>query len=140
MNGQTVAVGDVRSDPRSFDPEALAVFERASIAAFLTVPFIKQRRLAGGLAVHMRAPHAWKTEEIALAQEVAERTWEVVERARVSQALRESEDRLRFALEAGEVGSWELSPETRKYMASDQALFFLVSPPGRSQAMTRSSP
>ena len=95
-NGQTVAVSDVRLDPRSCNPEAMVVFELGSIAAFITVPFIKNGRLAGGLAVHKRTPHAWKTEEIALAREVAERTWEAVERAHVAQALRDSEDRLKF--------------------------------------------
>ena len=129
-NGQTVAISDVRLDPRSCNPEALAILELGSIAAFIAVPFIKNRRLAGGLAVHKRTPHAWRTEDIALAQEVAERTWEAVERAHVAQALRDSKDRLKFALEAGEVGSWEMSLETRKYTASDQALSFFDLPPG----------
>ena len=129
-NGQTVAVSDVHLDPRSCNPDAMTIFERGSIAAFITVPFIKNGRLAGGLAVHKRTPHAWRAEEITLAREVAERTWEAVERAHVAQALRDSEDRLQFALEAGEVGSWEMSLETRRYTASDQALSFFDFPPG----------
>jgi PAS domain S-box-containing protein len=130
VNGRTVVVSDVRLDPRSFAPEAQAIFERGSIAAFINVPFIKNRRLAGGLAVHKRTPHAWKTEEIALVQEVAERTWDAVERAHVAQALRDSEDRLKFALEAASVGSWEMSLEARKFTASDQALAFFDFLPG----------
>ncbi len=78
----------------------------------------------------MRSPHPWKKDEITLAQEVAERTWEAVERARVSQALRESDERLKFSLEAAEVGSWEMSLETRKHMASDLALSFCDFPAG----------
>ncbi len=130
VNGQAVAVGDVRLEARSYSPKAMAIFERGSIAAFIAVPFIKNCRLAGTLAVHKRTPHAWKAEEIALAQEVAERTWEAVERAHVSQALRYSEDRLTFALDAGDVGSWELSLETNKFTASDRALFFCGLPAG----------
>ena len=129
-NGQTVAVSDVRLDSRSCNPEAIAIFERGSIAAFITVPFINNRGLAGDLAVRKSTPHAWKTEEITLAREVAERTWEAAERAHVAEALRESEDRLKFALEAGAVGSWEMSLEMRKYTASDQALSFFDLPPG----------
>ncbi len=128
-NDQTVAVSDVRLDPRTCNPEAMTIFERGSIAAFITVPFIKNHRLAGGLAVHKRNPHAWKPEELTLAREVAERTWEAVERARVSQALRDSEERLKFALEAGQVGSWEMSLETRIFAASDLALFLFDFPP-----------
>jgi PAS domain S-box-containing protein len=129
-HGRTAIVTDVRSDPRTCRPGALALFERGSIAAFITVPFLKNGRLAGGLGVHKRAPHAWKAEEITLAQEVAERTWEAVERAHVAQALRESEDRLTFAIEAGEVGSWELFVEAREFSASDRALFFFGLPAG----------
>ena len=121
-------MSDVRLDPRTCDPEAVAIFERGSIAAFTTVPFIKNGRLAGGLAVHLRAAHAWKEDEVALVQEVAERTWEAVERARVSQALRESEDRLTFALDAADVGSWEMSLEAeRRGVGSGAGL--LRSPP-----------
>jgi PAS domain S-box-containing protein len=128
--GHTAIICDVRSDPRTCNPDALETFERGSIAAFLTVPFLKNRRMAGALGVHKRAPYAWKTEEITLAREVAERTWEVVERARVARALRESEDRLTFALDAATVGSWEISLETLRYTASDQALAFFDLPPG----------
>jgi PAS domain S-box-containing protein len=128
-NGRTAIVCDVRLDPSTCAPEALALFERGSIAAFITVPFLKNGRLAGGLGVHKRAPHAWKADEIALAQEVAERTWEAVERARVSQALRESEERLEFALQAGEAAPWELSITTGEFVNSDKAMAFLL-PPG----------
>ncbi len=134
-NGKTVAVSDVRSDPRSCSPEALAIFERGSVAAIITVPFVKNQRLAGVLGVHKRNPHSWKKDEIALAQEVAERTWEAVERGRVSQALRDSEDRLKFALDAGEVGSLEMSLETRKHTASDRALSFFGLPPGMQPSL-----
>jgi PAS domain S-box-containing protein len=45
-------------------------------------------------------------------------------------ALRESKDRLTFALDAASVGSWEMSLETRRYRASDQALAFFGLPAG----------
>ncbi len=120
----------MHSDPRSCKPEALAIFERGLIAAFIAVPLVKNRMVAGVLAVHKRNPHAWKKDEVTLAQEVAERTWEAVERARVSQALRDSDERLKFALEAAEVGSWEMSHETGIYLASERALYFFDFPPG----------
>jgi signal transduction histidine kinase len=133
-HGRTVAVCDACLDDRTRQPESVALFERGSTAAFVTVPFIKNGGLVGGLGVHKRVPHTWKTQEITLAQEVAERTWEAVERARISQALRESEDRLTFALDAADVGSWQLSLESRLYTASDQALAFFDLPPGAQPA------
>jgi PAS domain S-box-containing protein len=127
-SGKPVAVSDVHADQRLFRPGALKIFERGSVAAFLAVPFVKNGKLAGVLAVHKRSPHSWKKDEIALAQDVAERTWEAVERARVSHALRESEGRLKFALTAGEVGTWELSLGTGEFVVSDEALAFLNIP------------
>ena len=49
---------------------------------------------------------------------------------RTEEALRESEKRLKFALEAAEAGTWEVVLETGELAASDQALFFLGIPPG----------
>ena len=40
-------------------------------------------------------PRVWTPDEIALVEEVAERTWAAIERARAEAALRESEDKYR---------------------------------------------
>ena len=42
-----------------------------------------------------------------LAQEVAERTWEAVQRARAEQALREREELLRFSMRGAGAGAWQ---------------------------------
>jgi PAS domain S-box-containing protein len=57
-------------------------------------------------------------------------TEDVTERVVAQRALRESEDRLRFALEAGEVGTWEASVETGVLAASDRAYALIGLPPG----------
>ena len=105
--GQTTVINDVRADPRTGTPKALALFERISVAALIDVPLVKAGRLVAILAVHTRAPRAWRHDEVALAQEVAERTWEAVERARAEQALRESEETLRLALKGSGAGAWQ---------------------------------
>ncbi len=56
---------------------------------------------------------------------------DVTERVETQRALRESEDRLRFALEAGEVGTWEASVENGVLTASDRAYALIGVPPGR---------
>ena len=48
----------------------------------------------------------------------------------MEEALHQSQERLKFALEAGEVGTWELSIETGEVAASDRALSLLDHPPG----------
>jgi PAS domain S-box-containing protein len=55
---------------------------------------------------------------------------DVTERVEIQRALRESEERLRFALEAGEVGTWEASVETGVIGASDRAYALIDLPPG----------
>ena len=112
-----------------------AAFLRNSIAAFIYVPLVKDGRLAAILGVHRRAAYQWRKDEVALAQEVAERTWQVVERARVAHALRENELRLKFALAAGEAGTFELALDTWKIAACDQALALLNFPPGASMTL-----
>jgi PAS domain S-box-containing protein len=57
-------------------------------------------------------------------------TEDVTDRVMAQRALRESEDRLRFALEAGEVGTWEASVETGVLAASDRAYALIGLPPG----------
>ena len=86
--GQTVAIADVRIDPRTSSSEALAAFARASILAFLNVPLVKAGRLVAVLAVHSATPRAWSAEEVALAEEIADRTWAAAERARAEVSLR----------------------------------------------------
>ena len=54
---------------------------------------------------------------------------------RTEVALRESEERLKFALEAAGAGTWESIPETGEFTASDRALALHGTPPGTS--MTR---
>ncbi len=105
--GRTVVISDVNDDPRTSMPEALATFKRVSIAAFLNVPLIKDDRLVAVLAVHMSAARSWTQDEATLAQEVAERTWAAVQRARAEQALRESEELLRFSMKGAEAGPWQ---------------------------------
>jgi PAS domain S-box-containing protein len=119
--GQTAVINDVRADPRTRAPEALALFERISFVSLIDVPLVKAGRLVAILAVHMRAPRDWKQDEVALVQEVAERTWEAVERARAEQALRESEELLRFSLKGAGAAAWQWDIVANKQVWSPES-------------------
>lgn len=95
--GQSIAIRDVRDDPRTNAPEALASFEARDIRAFMTVPFLRDGRLAAVFSVHAREPRLWHPADVALVEELAERTTSALEGVRAEQARRESEERLRHA-------------------------------------------
>ncbi len=95
--GRSVVIDDIAADPRTNAPEALATFRARSIAAFMSVPLIKDGRLACVLSVHGRAVRHWSELDAMLAEDVAERTWASVARARVENELRRSEAELRHS-------------------------------------------
>ena len=105
--GETVVVNDVRTDPRFTDRERITMQAR-QIAAFVGVMLLKGGRLVAAFGANNATPRLWAAAEIELIRDVAERTWEAVERARAEAALREREQRLRLALDASAGGSWTL--------------------------------
>jgi PAS domain S-box-containing protein len=122
--GHAVAIPDVTRDPRTSAPTALEAFANASVAAFVNIPLIKSGRLVAVLAVHQETPRIWSVEEVALTEEVAQRNWAAVERARAEQHLRDSQAQFRSLVEAiphlvwtaGPRGEWEYaSPQWQAY-------------------------
>jgi PAS domain S-box-containing protein len=111
QHGGTIVVSDVQADQRLRDAER-AAFRSRQIAAFLGVARFKDGQMVAAFGVNHDTPHAWTTGEIELVREVAERTWDAVERTRAEAALREQKTRLRLALEASAGGSWMWDPGT----------------------------
>jgi diguanylate cyclase (GGDEF)-like protein/PAS domain S-box-containing protein len=96
-SGQTLAVDDVTKDPRTA-PHAGA-YASLDIQSFLAVPLVKAGQLIATLNVSRDAPSKWTEHDAFLLREVAERTWDAVERVRAEAALREERDRSREILE-----------------------------------------
>lgn len=104
---------DLAADPRPSEAEK-AMYAFLPVAAIVVVPLVKEGRLVALLAVHREAPHAWNTAEVALVEEVAERTWAAIERARAETGLRASEERLRLIVEgARDYAIFTTDPEGR---------------------------
>ncbi|HEX2554630.1 MAG TPA: PAS domain S-box protein [Microvirga sp.] len=119
--GRALVRPDVRGDPSLTDAEK-AAHAALGLGATLNVPLVKAGRLVAVLAVHHAGPHAFPPDEIALAREVAERTWAAVERARAETALRASEERLRQVQDAAGIGSFDFDRATGIAVASPQYL------------------
>lgn len=134
--GDLVVVTDTDTDPRltAADRER---YRAMQVAAYVNVTLFKDgQRMAGFGATHNR-PRAWTQTEIDLVRDVAERTWDAVERTRAESVLREQDKRLRLALEASAGGSWSWFPDTNQadWDTRFRSLYgFTPDEPARSEA------
>jgi len=119
--GKVTAVDDVIADPRIQSEGARAKYLARQIGAFVRAPLVKDGKLVTVLGIYQREPRRWSAMDIALAEDVAERTWEAIERVRAAEALRASEERLRYGLRAANAGAWDWDPATNSNVWSDEA-------------------
>lgn len=71
------------------------------------------------------SPRQWTSSEIQLVEEVGERTWAAVERARAEAALRESEARLAAAFESVPAGIAVFGPDGKVVLGNEEYRRFL---------------
>lgn len=86
----------------------LETFRAIGIDAIICCPLVKDGRLTAMMAVHQNQPRDWQPSEILLVREVVERCWAHVERVGAEMRLRESEERLRLAVENADIGFWDV--------------------------------
>jgi PAS domain S-box-containing protein len=104
--GRTLVISDVREDPRPNGAAAFAAFAGIETRSLVYVPLVKEERFVALLMLHDREPRAWSPFDVALLEQMAERTWFAVEGARAEAALRESRDVLSLAMRGGRMGAW----------------------------------
>ncbi len=102
--GLSAAVDDVASDPRTAG--AAPSLAASQIAAYVAAPLFRAGEMRAFLYVHSAKPRVWSPEEVALIEDVADRTWSEVERARAEAELRESEARFRDIADTAPVLIW----------------------------------
>jgi PAS domain S-box-containing protein len=93
--GRTLAIVDARTDPLTADSR----FGEIGTVSGIGAPIIRHGRWHGGCYVNHAEPRAWTNDEIRLVRDVADQTWDAIERARAEAALRESEERFRTIFE-----------------------------------------
>ena len=113
--GRTVAVFDFGTDPRS-TAGSTTMHAAFGARAQLVVPLVKAGRLAALLFVHSSTRRCWTGADQALVEDIAERTWAAVERARAVTALHASETRLR---ELNETLESQVEARTRELARSE---------------------
>lgn len=80
--GRHLVIPDTSKDPRLSEPKVQAMFAQLKIAAVLDVPYFQNGRMVGVLTILSSTIRHWEPGEVALAQEVAERVWSLLERER----------------------------------------------------------
>lgn len=89
LAGRTLVIRDVDAELSS--EEGAVMFNAIKIKAIVCCPLTKNGRLRGFIAVHQTGPRDWVPHEIALVEEVGERCWAIIERAKADAVLRLTE-------------------------------------------------
>jgi len=106
QSGRALVTEDVRDDPDTMSQTDL--FEANQIRAGILVPLIKDGRLSGALSVHMPHPRRWRAAEVKVVEEVAERTWSAVQRAKAEAKLMEATASMKLAFDVANMVPWQL--------------------------------
>ena len=122
--GRVVRVDDT-ADPALARPD-LAAIARVGVGALLSIPLQVAGRLAVNLSVHQFDARAWTDDDVAIAQDVAERVWAEVVRARAQAAMRESDARRLAMADAAPALVWETDARGATYVNRHYLEFFGV--------------
>ena len=87
--GRVLSVNDLAADANSGTAS-----HAATARSRLAVPVFRRGAFCAVLQVEGTQPHAWREDEIGLAEETAERTWAAVERAQADERRRVAEQEL----------------------------------------------
>jgi PAS domain S-box-containing protein len=122
--GRTLAIADVKSDPRMGDPAIQTFYNTINARTLLVVPLLKNDRLTAVVYANSSEPRAWTSDDLALVEDVAERTWTAVEKARAEMRLREAEAQFRIIAESLPALVWIIDTDLRLTYANARWLDF----------------
>lgn len=115
---EPIVVGDVTTDA-SLAPY-LETIAGEGIAAMAFIPLVSLGRVIGKFMLYYDAPRALSPDELQLAGVIASQVAFAVERTRAEEAARRNETRLRFALDAASMGTWDWDLRTNQVVWSPQ--------------------
>ena len=125
QSGQNHVIPDVPHDVGYSDVEK-AAYAELKIVATLGIPILKNGRLVAVLGIHQNVPRCWTPDELAIAREIAERTWTAVEHARAERKLHANELQLSQILEIMPSFSVVLTGPSHVFQRANQAYLNLI--------------
>ncbi|MFN8490153.1 MAG: PAS domain S-box protein [Caldilineaceae bacterium] len=117
--GRTVVVANTESDARTVP--VVENYRQDEITSFIGVPIFYQGEWQATLSVRGAGERFWRPDEVALLETVAQQFSASLEKVRAEEALRASEERLRLALQAGNMAAFEYSLATNIIQRSPNA-------------------
>ena len=115
---EPIVVGDVTAEP-TLAPYVETIAAEG-IAAMAFIPLVSLGRVIGKFMLYYDAPRTPSAEELQLAGVIASQVAFAVERTRAEASARRSEERLRFALDAAMMGTWDWDLRTQQVTWSPQ--------------------
>jgi PAS domain S-box-containing protein len=97
----------------------LPVFEREGIEALAFIPLVASGRIVGKFMLYYGEPHDFSDDEVTIALTIASHIGFAVERLRTEAGIRRREERIRFALDAACMGTWEWDVRSNEVHWSD---------------------
>jgi PAS domain S-box-containing protein len=116
-NPAPIVVADITQDA-SLAPY-LPTIQAEGIAAMAFIPLLSVSGVIGTFMLYYDAPHPLAPDEIQLADLIAAQVAFAVERIRAEEQARRSEERLRFALDAAAMGTWDWDLSRNSVLWSD---------------------
>lgn len=126
----TLVIKDIGTDPRLSDRDRQNVEALGCRALVVSTLRRGERRPVWSICAVSAAPRSWSASEIALIDEVTERTWSAIERARAEARVHVSEARFRRLAEANLIGVGFGTSKGAVLYANDEMLRMM----GRSRA------
>ncbi|NOK23748.1 GAF domain-containing hybrid sensor histidine kinase/response regulator, partial [Corallococcus carmarthensis] len=97
LQGEVVAIPDVREDPRT--ASQAATLEQVGIRALFNIPLLEHGRFVAVLFLHDVQPHRWTEEEMELSRSVADRVWATLARLKALTDLKQANETLEQRVE-----------------------------------------
>jgi PAS domain S-box-containing protein len=97
----------------------LSTIRAEGIAAMAFIPLVSRGHVIGKFMLYSDVPRTLGRDEVQLAAIIAAQVAFAVERTRREEHLRRSEERLRFALDAASMGTWDWDLTTNSVVWSD---------------------
>ena len=101
----------INDNLKELSPEEARTFQDIGIGATICMPLVKGGRLTALMAIHDKNPHYWSDYELAVIQEVTDRSWAHVERVRAQARLRDSEAKFHAIANSIDQMVWSTRPD-----------------------------